>query len=639
MGIANYLDDDPLIEFESFIVRLDSNGQKIWEKSLSGPGQQYLSKIITLRDNNFLISGIDGPLASHFLMKIDIDGNVIWKKHITASQVILNPAIQNMYESIDGSIYIQTSYADITLGGILFTKCNALGDVVFSKLIQLQSLIFPLKLSDLTGDNNYSYGVGSYFNGNTLKLNGLFYKINNANGDIVWFKLYDFNSSSQSFLQVFMYPANRLCLLGENNSNGTDLKNIYITDTAGQVITANYFQSGERITYGNAALDNSGNLVWGFVRQSYSADISIMKTNPLSGLVWSKKYPLLGNGTSVTKILLNNTGTFYATGYSRPNKGFQFIGKFNSNGETDCGTDTLQISTSTGTASIFTFNYPQLTKTFQTISGPLPTSSNFISMLDTICFNPPLCDTIKISGIDTLCSLKDTLSLSIYRNPLCPNLPEFTFDSTFFSLLYYGNDSAFFRPLKQGRSTIYSGIRDACNTLIDSIYINILPIAGNLNLGSDTTLCPNNSRILDAPRGYISYLWQDGSIESKYTVNAPGIYWLEVQDACGNIFRDSIITSSKECLDGFYVPSAFTPNNDGKNDGFKPLLFGRVVSYRLIIYNRWGQKVFESTELGKGWKGILTNSKQSTDIFVWQCFYQFEAREPSYRKGTVTLIR
>src|SRR5690606_1588417 len=47
----------------------------------------------------------------------------------------------------------------------------------------------------------------------------------------------------------------------------------------------------------------------------------------------------------------------------------------------------------------------------------------------------------------------------------------------------------------------------------------------------------------------------------------------------------------RSCPIGFYMPTAFTPNNDGRNDLCQPKLFGRVIVYRFSVYNRWGQKL------------------------------------------------
>jgi len=87
------------------------------------------------------------------------------------------------------------------------------------------------------------------------------------------------------------------------------------------------------------------------------------------------------------------------------------------------------------------------------------------------------------------------------------------------------------------------------------------------------------------------------------------------------------------------MPSAFTPNGDGKNDMFGPTVFGKLSFYDLIIYNRWGQIVFKAKESTQKWNGAIKGVNQNSGIFVWMCTYQFEGEEKRNERGTLTLIR
>ncbi len=118
-----------------------------------------------------------------------------------------------------------------------------------------------------------------------------------------------------------------------------------------------------------------------------------------------------------------------------------------------------------------------------------------------------------------------------------------------------------------------------------------------------------------------------------------GQYWLQVKDSKGCLGIDSILVLPKECLKGFFMPTAFTPNNDGKNDILKPVLLGNVKQYQFWIYNRWGQVVFHSVDLSKGWDGTYKQLNQDGNVFVWVCTYQFESEPLQSKKGTFVLIR
>ena len=158
-------------------------------------------------------------------------------------------------------------------------------------------------------------------------------------------------------------------------------------------------------------------------------------------------------------------------------------------------------------------------------------------------------------------------------------------------------------------------------------------------LPPDTSICSYGSVTISATSGFVNYLWSNHSNQSSLTITKAGLYWLEVKDKNSCIGKDTILVSSKQCLMGFYIPTAFSPNNDGKNDYFKPFLFGNLIKYKFMIYNQWGQAVFQTTDLNKGWDGSFKGTKQGVNVFVWVCNYQFENEHEENQKGTVVLIR
>ncbi len=152
----------------------------------------------------------------------------------------------------------------------------------------------------------------------------------------------------------------------------------------------------------------------------------------------------------------------------------------------------------------------------------------------------------------------------------------------------------------------YVSTVDACgNTYKDTIVVTASPSA-DFDLGPDLIICSGSSLLLQPPGSYYSYLWSTGGTEKTLTVKQPDSYWLEVKDINSCIRRDTITIGMKQCT-GLFVPNAFTPNEDGINDVFKPLFFQNVITYHFIIYNRWGEKVFESTTPAKGWVQVFVN--------------------------------
>ncbi|MEO6404168.1 MAG: PKD domain-containing protein [Ferruginibacter sp.] len=88
-----------------------------------------------------------------------------------------------------------------------------------------------------------------------------------------------------------------------------------------------------------------------------------------------------------------------------------------------------------------------------------------------------------------------------------------------------------------------------------------------------------------------------------------------------------------------YVPGAFTPNDDGKNDILKAIPVGISNFGFFVIYNRYGQKIFYTTDYNKGWDGKLQGLKQSTGAFTWMAEAIDFKGNKIFRKGTVLIIR
>jgi gliding motility-associated-like protein len=173
----------------------------------------------------------------------------------------------------------------------------------------------------------------------------------------------------------------------------------------------------------------------------------------------------------------------------------------------------------------------------------------------------------------------------------------------------------------------------------DSANITTLLPSPKRFLPGDTSICSYGDLLLKPDAVFRSYLWNTGSGNSSVTITEPGQYWLQVKNEDGCMGVDTINVLRKNCLAGFFMPNAFTPNNDGKNDVIKPVVLGNVKQYRFRIYNSWGQLIFETTDLSNGWNGVYKQIDQDGGVFVWVCTYQFEGEPLQNKKGTFVLIR
>ncbi|MBI1287080.1 MAG: T9SS type B sorting domain-containing protein [Flavobacteriales bacterium] len=114
-------------------------------------------------------------------------------------------------------------------------------------------------------------------------------------------------------------------------------------------------------------------------------------------------------------------------------------------------------------------------------------------------------------------------------------------------------------------------------------------------------------------------------------------YYITITDELGCTNIDSIIVYAYPTI---YVPNAFTPGGNEKNPIF--YAYGRgIADFTLTIFNRWGQMIFQSNELDKGWDGTMNGRDVQTGVYVWTLQYTTDIAPMDVHKkiGTVTLLR
>lgn len=160
-----------------------------------------------------------------------------------------------------------------------------------------------------------------------------------------------------------------------------------------------------------------------------------------------------------------------------------------------------------------------------------------------------------------------------------------------------------------------------------------------VNLGNDTTLCQTDKLQLSAYYPLASYVWQNGSVSPDYLVTKAGTYSVSVANNCG-VTQDAITVAYEQCACELGVPSAFSPNNDGRNDVFKPVYKCSLSNYLLKVYDRWGKLVFTSNNIDNGWKGNTGYYQYETGAYIWILHYHDNlANQNIDKSGTVVLVR
>ena len=208
------------------------------------------------------------------------------------------------------------------------------------------------------------------------------------------------------------------------------------------------------------------------------------------------------------------------------------------------------------------------------------------------------------------------------------------------------NRSASFTPQHQypgpGTYTVKAIMFTRClsDTATTTIKIENIPSVKIPSHIKDTFACVGSKLTLDALTPHATtYRWDNGLIYSKRTLDTAGIHSVTVNNEC-SVDRREFKFVYKECPCEVNTPNAFTPNNDGLNDNFRPVVQCIAKDYQFRIYNRYGGIAYESTETNQGWNGKVGNLDSPSGVYLWTLQYRNpNTKELFVKKGTVVLIR
>jgi gliding motility-associated-like protein len=175
----------------------------------------------------------------------------------------------------------------------------------------------------------------------------------------------------------------------------------------------------------------------------------------------------------------------------------------------------------------------------------------------------------------------------------------------------------------------------------------LLIVVGNSDLsadaGSDVSIFQGESTNLNASgNGAFSWSPADGlsCIDCQNPTATPmtsTVYYLTVTSDEGCKQTDSIVVTIDLKKDWF-IPSAFSPNNDGHNDVLYLRGYG-IKSFSLQVFDRWGAMVFKTEDLSNGWDGNYQSKPASSGVYHWVLSLSYESGELVEQKGNITLAR
>lgn len=251
--------------------------------------------------------------------------------------------------------------------------------------------------------------------------------------------------------------------------------------------------------------------------------------------------------------------------------------------------------------------------------------------------------TVQVMG----CSTTDTISVAYIVLPedllgedttICTG-ETILLDATYQDATYTWQDQSTNPSIQVSEAGTYAVVVNlkGC-TVEDSVNIDFaVPIT--FDLGVDRTICDGEMLLLDPGLSDdLHFLWQDQSTSGTLVVEDAGEYWLQVNDACG-ITADTVSVAVDQCQCRLYFPNVFSPNGDHVNDEALPVATCEMAYCRLLIFDRFGDQLYETQEVGGGWDGTTKSSPAQSGVYAYVLIYAYQDGIQRVMTGDVTLLK
>lgn len=209
----------------------------------------------------------------------------------------------------------------------------------------------------------------------------------------------------------------------------------------------------------------------------------------------------------------------------------------------------------------------------------------------------------------------------------------------------YLSDNTIKNPICSAKvsTTYYVDYTDKCGTkLQDTITVRVEAIP-DLRFLDNILLCKDEPTTITIENKYGKLIWNgiEGA-ESIDLLNYEGKLTIKSENTCGADSID-IDVSLEDCTCDMWFPNIVTPNTDGFNETFGPIdVCTKIEDYELKVYTRWGEKLFETSNIMETWDGLYGGNKAVDGVYYWVAswFVQENGEKvPTTISGTVELIR
>ena len=653
--------------YNSYLVKYSPNGNVLWAVCSNIHGSESASILSVASDSigNSYITGsctdtirfgtsvFNPGVSGFFIAKFDPNGNILWLKGAGSSGY--KSWGQSITVDHKGNIYVTGDYEDVfTLGSYSFpspvpltadvfiAKYDPNGNVIWVKNATTPNNIAQtwnhnFAMESITTDELNNVYVAGYAQ-DTIIFGSYILKSGGLGSNDVFLVKYDSNGNLQWATNGTM--PSKYCNVSHNGGAGEEVVTV-ATDLANNIyITGGYVDT---ISFGQ----------YSFFNGNYDGTAFLVKYNPSGGVIWAKgAIPSsttpgcysIGRSVSADKwghlywsgsfeCSLNFAGVTIGTSSSHD----AFLMKLDTSGNVICE------------SNINTYALDQFV-----VADPIAPDVYFSSIADQ---TPTYFGNVSLSssglGFDFSYMTKwkcDSLSCKIYptitgNTTICAG-QNTTLSSASNSSSIWNNGSTsssiMVQPTTATTYTLYVSDGICAGDTVITVYVNS---NHNATTSDNVTIFPSQSAILTA-NGGINYLWNSGETTTAITV-APSvttIYCVIVADinncidsACATVF----VESPCDTAGTFFFPNAFSPNNDGDNDALKIYYKEKdcIATLHLIIYDRRGEQVFETTDKNFAWDGSFPKKPLNTQVLAYQLTVKFTDGKAINRKGNISLVR
>lgn len=575
------------ISRRGFLIKTKASGCVDWSFMVDSTNyvysQTYLDKIAVSPDGHYYAAGFTETQIP-FIARFTPTGTISWSKKMV--QPILNNypvpfAFHAITATPDGGVIIT---GNVNNNSLYLARLDAAGNSVWQRIFQIGDEMYPGALNSFLIKDGAIYlsGVLSYRIVADITTRSLLMKFDLADGHNLWNK------------RIYM-PNGEIGmgnLIGEDSTilmaalTGAGTPGLYNTGSVIRLDTAGTVRSVSTINgtweyYATKPVIKalSGKQYYmlsaGFLPLNLQPGISyqtkIAKLDSNFNVRWSKHHAAIQLGQyfyaepdSDESLVMAGNEIGNSVEYY-PFSGKIVVRKLDSTGIepwTDC-TLSDQLMTR-GSITVLQEPFTGLTESI--VNYPVvPLFLSGKSYYPEMRYKCPdyvdSCSYLKVSGPASICNLSSAYTYKVHRNRACGQPMNWQI-SPGVTILNQTDTSVTVRFTAFGNFTIGGELNFSCFPIKDTIRVNVSSSSPPLNLGPDTTICPNNTLQLHAGNKYLTYLWNNGSTDSLLTVNGPGQYWIDVTDSCGNLLTDTITISPSAVVPISIGPDRTKCNND-----------------------------------------------------------------------------